>query len=91
MAAPVVSWALTDHARIEMARRGIDFCLVEAVLAAPEQRFSVRPGRDVLQSRFIIDQIHYVIRVFVDVDRTPADVVTVYRSSKIGKYWRSTS
>ena len=91
MASPVTSWILTDHAKIEMARRGIDLFQVEAVRAAPEQRFSVRPGRDVLPSRFIIDQIRYVIRVFVDVDRSPADVVTAYRSSKIGKYWRSTS
>jgi hypothetical protein len=28
----------------------------------------------------------YVVRVFVDVDRTPPEVVTVYRSSKIDKY-----
>ena len=28
----------------------------------------------------------YLLRVFVDVDRTPAEVVTVYRTSKIEKY-----
>jgi hypothetical protein len=31
----------------------------------------------------------YLVRVFVDVDRSPAEVVTVYRTSKIEKYWRS--
>ena len=30
----------------------------------------------------------YVIRVIVDVDRTPNEVVTAYRTSKIDKYWR---
>jgi hypothetical protein len=30
----------------------------------------------------------YLVRVFVDVDRTPAEVVTVYRTSKMAKYWR---
>ena len=31
------------------------------------------------------------VRVFVDVDRSPAEVITVYRTSKIDKYWRSES
>ena len=28
----------------------------------------------------------YLLRVFVDVNRTPAEVVTVYRTSKLRKY-----
>jgi hypothetical protein len=31
----------------------------------------------------------YLLRVFVDVDREPPDVVTAYRTSKIDKYWRA--
>ena len=31
----------------------------------------------------------YLVRVFVDIDREPAEVVTTYRSSKIAKYWRN--
>ena len=30
----------------------------------------------------------YLVRVFVDVDRNPPEVVTVYRASRISKYWR---
>jgi hypothetical protein len=30
----------------------------------------------------------YLVRAFVDVDRSPAEVVTVYRTSRIAKYWR---
>ena len=33
----------------------------------------------------------YLVRVFVDIDRDPAELVTVYRTSKIGKYWRTES
>jgi len=29
---------------------------------------------------------NYLVRVFVDVDRTPEEVVTAYRTSKIEKY-----
>ena len=32
--------------------------------------------------------LEYLVRVFVDVDRDPAEVVTVYQTSKIEKYWR---
>jgi hypothetical protein len=32
-----------------------------------------------------------VIPMFVDVDRSPAEVITVYRTSKIDKSWRSES
>ena len=31
----------------------------------------------------------YLVRVFVDVDRIPAEVVTAYRTSKIEEYGRS--
>jgi len=30
----------------------------------------------------------HLLRIFVDVDREPAEVVTAYRTSKISKYWR---
>jgi hypothetical protein len=49
----------------------------------------VRPGRDVLQSRIVLAGKMDLLRVFVDVDRDPAEVVTVYRTSRIAKYWRA--
>jgi hypothetical protein len=60
------------------------------VLAAPEQRHVVRPGRDVFQARISLVELPktYLVRVFVDIDREPAEVVTAYRASKIAKYWR---
>jgi hypothetical protein len=82
---------LTAHALAEMARRGVDLSVVASIIARPEQRLGVRPGRDVLQSRVRIDGKAYVVRVFVDVDRSPPEVVTVYRTSKIGKYWSGQS
>lgn len=58
------------------------------VFAAPEQRIQMRPGREVLQSRIALQGKTYLVRVFVDVDRKPPEVMTVYRTSKIEKYWR---
>jgi hypothetical protein len=71
-----------------MERRKVSERMVRDVLAAPEQRHPVRQGRDVLQSRIAIVGKTYLIRVFVDVDRSPAEVVTTYRTSQVAKYWR---
>jgi Domain of unknown function (DUF4258) len=89
MAAPVDDYEITIHAAFEMQRRGIEESIVRRVLAAPEQRHAVRPGRDVLQSRIAFAGKTYLVRVFVDVDRKPAEVVTMYLTSRIAKYWRA--
>jgi len=71
-----------------MARRQIPLALLNQVLAAPEQRLAARQGRQVLQSRIMTGGRTYLVRVFIDVDRNPATVVTVYRTSNVTKYWR---
>jgi hypothetical protein len=63
--------------------------MVRRVLAAPKQRHPVRPGRAVLQSRIALQGKTYLVRVFVDIDRNPAEVVTVYRTSRIARYRRA--
>ncbi len=82
---------LTDHARIEIERRGILEKDISWVLSAPEQADMLRPGRAVFQSRIKNEQtgVTYLLRVFVDIDRQPADIVTAYRTSKVDKYWKS--
>lgn len=89
MTEPILQYVLSPHARLQMQRRGIDKIVVQRVLAAPEQREAVRTGRDVLQARVDFGGRSYLVRVFVDVDRSPPEVVTVYRTSKIEKYWSS--
>jgi hypothetical protein len=88
MAEPITEYVISGHATLEMQRRGIDETAVRAVLAAPQQREGVRPGRDVLQSLTEVSGKRYLVRVLVDVNRRPAEVVTAYRTSKIAKYWR---
>jgi hypothetical protein len=88
MMEPVTQYVVTPHATFEMERRGIPEMIVRSVLAAPEQRHAVRSGRDVLQSRVAFPGKTYLVRVFVDVDRSPAEIVTASRTSQIRKYWR---
>ena len=91
MAEPVIGYVITPHAAFEMTRRGVAEETVRRVLTSPEQRFPARLGRDVLQSRIGFAGKTYLVRVFVDIDRDPLEVVTVYRTSRIAKYWRKTS
>ena len=78
---------ISDHAASQMQRRGISVALLAGVLRDPEQVLEVRLGRVILQSRVQIRTSQQLIRVFVDVDVSPAQVVTAYRTSKIDKYW----
>ena len=87
MAESIFDFVITPHARSAMRRRSVAEEVVREVLQAPEQRQTLRPGRDVVQSRIDFGARRYLVRVFVDVSRDPPEVVTVYRTSKVGKYW----
>lgn len=85
-----MDYVLTDHALLEMKRRAIPEDMVREILASPEQTVDVRPGRVIRQSRVWMGDPpkHYLVRVIVDIDRAPPEVVTAYRTSRIEKYWR---
>lgn len=87
---PITEFRLTDHALFEMGRRQITETEIATVLRAPEQVELARPGRAVYQSRLEYGEARdlYLLRVFVDLGRQPAAVVSAYRTSKIRKYWR---
>jgi hypothetical protein len=76
-----------------MKRRHITEAEIAQVLFTPEQIEADRPGRMVYQKRFELGEPPktYLLRVFVDIDRQPSEVVTAYRTSKIDKYWRNIS
>ena len=92
-ATPITTYRLTDHAQMEMARRHIAVADVTRVLAAPEHTEMVRPGRVVYQARVTwgLTAAVYLLRVFIDIDRQPPAVVTVYRTSKLSKYEKGTA
>lgn len=73
---------IPEHAAVQMDRRQVAEAEVRQVPGEPQQVLEVRPGRVVAQ-RMIG---RYLLRVFVDVDRSPPEVVTVYRTSQLKKY-----
>ena len=92
-ATPITTYRLTDHAQTEMARRHISVADVTHVLTAPEYTEAVRPGCVVSQAcvTWGTTATTYLLRVFIDIDRQPPAVVTVYRTSKIAKYGKGTA
>lgn len=78
----------TEHARRQMARRGIEEAEARLTIEIPEWSAEIRPGRLVAQRAFTrgASQRPYLLRVFVDIDRNPPEIVTGYWTSRIDKY-----
>jgi len=85
----MADYNITDHAYFEMQRRGISKEIIQSILTNPDQIVEIRQGRSVYQSKVQFDASNkmYLIRVFIDIDREPPEVVTAYRTSKIEKCW----
>ena len=88
---PITEYRLTDHVQLQMRRRSISEAEIAKVLLEPEQTAMVRTGRTVCQAMVEFGEPPRIglLRIFIDVDRDPPEVVTVYRTSKIEKYWRN--
>jgi hypothetical protein len=85
-----MDFRLSRHAEWEMVRRGIPLALVQVVMDRPEQRLvdESRAGRWICQSRLRFeDGKMYLLRVVVAEEEQPAVIITVYRTSKMEKYW----
>jgi len=78
---------ISDHAAIEIRRRNIRSEDIEPVFNNPQQILSVRPGRQIYQSIIEMNSKPYLLRLIID-EGAPPILVTVYRTSKIQKYWR---
>jgi hypothetical protein len=80
---------LSPHAHEEIKRRGIPDEFVNKVLSEPEQIVDEHSGRKAYQSRFPFSGGKiFLVRAIVEERSDPPVVVTVYRTSKIEKYWR---
>jgi hypothetical protein len=77
----------SDHARKEMLRRNITQLQIEEVLQSPEQIISVNEERSIYQSRLELNQKQYLLRVIGDIRGDLLTVVTIYKTSKVKKYW----
>lgn len=82
---------ITEHAEFEMQRRQISLNLVQRVVEDPEQIVPSRKGRLIYQSRFFDEQEgkEMLLRVILDIEGDDFWVVTVYKTSRIERYWEA--
>jgi len=79
---------VTAHARARMELRGLTEAMVRSVIAWPDAHEVSRPGRVVFQARrrFPPDGKVYLVRVIVDMDRHPPEIVSAYRTTHFSRY-----
>ena len=84
---------LSRHVIERSEERGIPLPVIEEVLQNPAQVIddeSGEPGQKVYQSiASFAEKGSYLVRVFVNIDKIPPVVKSVYRTSKISKYYES--
>jgi hypothetical protein len=81
-----MNYLYSQHALKQMELRDIPEEMVDRVLSKPDQTVE---KENLLVFQSIIKDLHeqyFLIRVFVNVNKTPPLVVTVYKTSKIEKY-----
>ena len=79
-------YRISSHALIEAERRGISSSLLRHVLESPDQIIQAHSGRSAYQAVVTIDAKPYLVRAIVE-QGDPLVVITVYRTSKLEKYW----
>ena len=72
-----------------MKARNISIELVNAILSNPQQ-INVESGKKIFQSIVNFEgEGEYLVRIFVNFIKDPKIVITVYRTSKLEKYYES--
>lgn len=74
----------------EMNRRGIAIEQVEAIIKNPKQELRSLKGRVILQNKFYdsIGKKEMMIRVIGVRESEVFKIITVYKTSRIQKYWK---
>ncbi len=78
-------FAISFHAQEQMLNRGIDESIVSQALKVPLDIVE-EDGLDVYHHILKEGEREYLLRVYVNSEKIPPLVVTVYKTSKIKKY-----
>lgn len=81
---------ISSHAIEELTQRDIPTEVLDSVLNQPQQIVPEHDGRVAYQSQLEVTAgKRYLVRAIVDETESPPAVITVYRTSRIAKYWRT--
>jgi len=76
----------SKHALEQIRNRCLDQAIIDNSLSRPDKQITDATGLTVYQKLAKENGKHYLYRVFVNHDKKPPLVVTVYKTSKIDKY-----
>jgi len=83
-----MNYTLSNHASKELGNRQIPVELLETVLNEPQQIIPDEFDTVIFQSILTFPNgKNYLLRIIV-AEREPLHIITIYRTSKITKYWR---
>ncbi len=80
---------ITHHAMFEAARRGITKELINSVVNNPQQKLPSKKGRVILQNKYYDKSNRKVMLLRIIGTETSEEftVITVYKTSRVYKYW----
>jgi hypothetical protein len=79
----------SKHAEEQMLRRGITHETVMFVLSHPEEILEDNEDATVIILQSLITEGNqvFLLRIFVNKDKFPHEIITLYKTSKIQKYY----
>jgi DNA repair ATPase RecN len=86
-----MNFIFSKHAEEQMVRRSLKRSVVEAVFLKPEQVLENENDEDIRIYQSIVKEgdILFLYRVFVNTKIQPNVIVTLYKTTKIDKYYES--
>jgi hypothetical protein len=80
-------FSISNHAKEQMELRQVSLEVVMSILTNPQQILTEK-GRKIYQSIINFEgEGNYLVRIFVNAEKNPNNVITIYRTSKIEKYY----
>jgi len=81
---------LTNHARFELKIRNISEEDVKFAVRNPQQKLPSKKGRVIIQNKYYdkIENKEMLLRIIGFERGDSFEVITVYKTSKIKKYWK---
>jgi hypothetical protein len=83
-----LNFSISKHAVEEMARRQISLEQVESLMNHPDQIVEAHGGLVCYQCLSTKNGKPGLLRAIINDAANPKNIVTIYRTSKIKKYWK---
>lgn len=82
-----MNFIFSNHALEQISKRGLNKEKIVEILMTPDQVIESK-GQKIYQSIVpVLTEGNYLIRVFVNTEKEPNLIITVYKTSKISKYY----